>query len=595
MRKSLFTFIVVFIICSLSLHANANERKMDIFIDNTKLNLSVDPVLKNGVTFVQFRPIFESLGYNVKWDSGMVYADKHDSRFILTIGSNLALVNYDTVEMEKSYAPIIMQGNTLVPLRFISEYSGKEVEWDSNNRQIHIKSKQVSPNQKITPKKCSELTECISQKDENAIKEILLKTSNITDKQFEEAVKSGNESIVQLLLDHGYDLKGKTSKIKSKMLSIVVENRSFKLIELLIDSGIDPDIDLFDYLYSETALLKAVKNNDYDLAKLLLEKGADPLLRYSGSAFDRNNEYYTAANLAYKSNYMNIYELLMNYARNSANPPAAGDFEIKGTLDLRAYIEKYCSRLNTNLGIVVLHYAIEENTKDYLEYDYNFSYTGEVWFDEKLGLGMNYMNIEDLISDNRFSNTQKEEFNRQLKQFTESSARGLISLLPDKKLTGGFCRFTSYVPDGIPWELRSIATDVYGSSIKQFFTWTNYSPEYSRDYQEAHITNFHWNDFLDDKNYTTDYHSLKKISIPYDTYKVGIGESITIPYSLSPTDATGVELQWEVDKKDLASVDANGVVVGLNEGLVKITVYSKNDPKIKDYVLVEVGDYFKMK
>ncbi|MCR8660123.1 stalk domain-containing protein [Paenibacillus endoradicis] len=584
--KRIKIVILMMVLMCISLPVHAEEATIKVYFDNAKVNFTIDPVLKNGTTFVQFRPIFESLGYKVSWDQKQrrVIAHNNDIEIILTVDSKLASINGVIKQLE--YPPTILQGNTLVPIRFVSENSGKDVKWDTKNREIHITSKdQLSNNL------CKTITDCISLGDDETLKELLITNRTITDVQFEEAVKSDNYKIVSLLLEHGYELEKIPNSTKSKIFKIAIDNRSFEIIEMLINFGIDPDI-VLDGFYQLTALIQAVKNNDYDLVKLLIVKGADPSKQYKGEDFSAssNNWYYTAINLAYELNYLNIYELLMNSARSTEVIPDG--VIINDIKDVRSYMRTYYSTLNTDLGIISLLFSVHENTQKMYPYDYKINYSGEVLIDDRLGLGINHIDIEYLLTDVRFTQTQKEVFVKQLREFTEKYAQELIALLPSKKLTGGFYTFTSFVPSWVPSELRGVAGDVFGSSSNQFLTWTNYTNDSSTNYYATNISEFHWYGYFDNGNLTTDI-PLRSIFISNELYKLEIGESFAIPYRLLPEEATDAQLVWEVFHPDIASIDSNGVVYGLRDGMTSVKVYSKQDPKIYAFAIVQVGDLMK--
>ena len=62
--------------------------------------------------------------------------EEDSMQIVLKIGDKKALVNSKTVELD--VAPKIENGRTLVPIRFISEALGCDVEWDSLERKILI-------------------------------------------------------------------------------------------------------------------------------------------------------------------------------------------------------------------------------------------------------------------------------------------------------------------------------------------------------------------------------------------------------------------------------------------------------------------------
>ncbi|WP_193726532.1 copper amine oxidase N-terminal domain-containing protein [Paenibacillus guangzhouensis] len=127
---------------SIALPANAAsaEGQIQVFIEQQKINFDVSPVIQDGTTLVQFRTIFERLGYSVKWNQEVrsVTATKDGMTIVLYIDKNKAIVNDKEVTLEK--APSVINGSTLVPLRFVSETSGRKVVWSGATRTISIGS-----------------------------------------------------------------------------------------------------------------------------------------------------------------------------------------------------------------------------------------------------------------------------------------------------------------------------------------------------------------------------------------------------------------------------------------------------------------------
>ena len=111
-----------------------------INVNDQTINFNVPPKIENGVTLVQFRPIFESLGLEIGWNqkSKVITGTKEGLEIKLTIGSKKAIVNGMTVNLD--VAPKSVNGNTLVPLRFVGEAAGSDVRWDKNSNVITINS-----------------------------------------------------------------------------------------------------------------------------------------------------------------------------------------------------------------------------------------------------------------------------------------------------------------------------------------------------------------------------------------------------------------------------------------------------------------------
>jgi hypothetical protein len=126
---------------ALPLYAQAapQDKPIQVYLEGgSKVAFDAEPVIEDGSTLVQFRPIFEKLGLTVDWngDTQTVTGTGKDVELKLQIGSNAAFVNGKEVKL--AVAPRIVNDHTFVPLRFVGEASGLEVGWDGYNRNIVI-------------------------------------------------------------------------------------------------------------------------------------------------------------------------------------------------------------------------------------------------------------------------------------------------------------------------------------------------------------------------------------------------------------------------------------------------------------------------
>jgi hypothetical protein len=74
----------------------------------------------------------------VQWNGAdqSITATKGATTINLQIGSATANNNRTTVTLDA--APLIVDGSTMVPVRFISEALGAQVSWDPANYQVNI-------------------------------------------------------------------------------------------------------------------------------------------------------------------------------------------------------------------------------------------------------------------------------------------------------------------------------------------------------------------------------------------------------------------------------------------------------------------------
>jgi|GEM_PF-6712100 len=96
------------------------------------------PIVRDGRTLVPLRFVGEAMGAAVSWnpDDWTVTYTTPETQILLTIDDPVAYVNGEPVEID--VAPTIVNGRTLVPVRFVSEAMGFQVDWISATRQVVI-------------------------------------------------------------------------------------------------------------------------------------------------------------------------------------------------------------------------------------------------------------------------------------------------------------------------------------------------------------------------------------------------------------------------------------------------------------------------
>jgi len=89
--------------------------------------MDVQPETKSGRVFVPLRVISNYFSAEISWQEPQVLLKLGDTTLTLTIGSETVLSN--EVETTLEAAPYIKEGRTMVPLRFISEAFGCDVDF----------------------------------------------------------------------------------------------------------------------------------------------------------------------------------------------------------------------------------------------------------------------------------------------------------------------------------------------------------------------------------------------------------------------------------------------------------------------------------
>lgn len=138
-KKLLINCLVLTMLIGAAPNAGYAEGKpYTVTYNGQPIRFDVNPIIDNGSTLVQFRPVFETLGLTITWDekTKKITGTNESWKVEMQIGSKFAYVNGRGSQLE--VAPMLKEGNTMIPLRFISEATGKRVSWDPTNRLIQI-------------------------------------------------------------------------------------------------------------------------------------------------------------------------------------------------------------------------------------------------------------------------------------------------------------------------------------------------------------------------------------------------------------------------------------------------------------------------
>lgn len=118
-----------------------NLGKINVIIDGEWLCFEQPPTIENGNTLVPMRAIFEKLGAEVKWhqETRSITATKGQTKISLTLNNRTATINGKSTTLTTPAK--LINSHTMVPLRFVSEALGAEVEWSQQNRTVFITTK----------------------------------------------------------------------------------------------------------------------------------------------------------------------------------------------------------------------------------------------------------------------------------------------------------------------------------------------------------------------------------------------------------------------------------------------------------------------
>ena len=142
--------IVALLLIAILLFANCYATVVEVNIGGIKVNSLNDGkvrtilleeipfVNESGRTMVPVRAITESFGAEVSWDgeANAVTIVRGEDKIVLTIDNDTALLNGEEIKLDS--APVIKAGRTFVPLRFIGEAFGYNINYVASTKQIVI-------------------------------------------------------------------------------------------------------------------------------------------------------------------------------------------------------------------------------------------------------------------------------------------------------------------------------------------------------------------------------------------------------------------------------------------------------------------------
>jgi len=142
MRKIWTLLLAAILVVPLLLQpATARAAKaITIYVDGVQVKTDQPPVMIQGRVMLPLRAIFEALNARVDWDprNQTVTGIKGDTTVVLKMKSKVATINGERVTLDVPAQ--IVRGRTMVPVRFVSEALGQEVDWNSYTQIVSIKS-----------------------------------------------------------------------------------------------------------------------------------------------------------------------------------------------------------------------------------------------------------------------------------------------------------------------------------------------------------------------------------------------------------------------------------------------------------------------
>ncbi|MBO3286470.1 GH25 family lysozyme [Paenibacillus sp. FSL M8-0228] len=135
----LFAFLFLFLLAfPRESHAASSSSHLQLDGKDISVGKGVQIQEVKGNILVPLRLIVEESGYSVNWESktGTITIHKQNLNLSLQVNNPMASVNDH--QMGLAVAPLLREGTTYVPLRFVSEQTGVDVVWNNELKTVFL-------------------------------------------------------------------------------------------------------------------------------------------------------------------------------------------------------------------------------------------------------------------------------------------------------------------------------------------------------------------------------------------------------------------------------------------------------------------------
>ncbi len=141
LKKIVAVVLVLVMLFGIGVCPYAASDEITLVINGKTVDSDVNPMIINGRTMVPVRILFDTFGADVLWNESLrqVIISTAASVIVLTIGSKTAYI--DGVGRTVDVPPTIVDGRTLVPIRFISDVLHYDVVWNGTTRTVYVTDK----------------------------------------------------------------------------------------------------------------------------------------------------------------------------------------------------------------------------------------------------------------------------------------------------------------------------------------------------------------------------------------------------------------------------------------------------------------------
>lgn len=112
--------------------------KITIMVNGKEVKSDVPPYETEGRVMVPYRFVAEALGCKVDWDGGFYKVTATKGESVIWMIIDMKVININGQNKRIDVPPVLREGRTFVPVRFMSEALGYKVSWNENTNTVYI-------------------------------------------------------------------------------------------------------------------------------------------------------------------------------------------------------------------------------------------------------------------------------------------------------------------------------------------------------------------------------------------------------------------------------------------------------------------------
>jgi len=130
-----------------SMQSSQLSKAPRLVVNGRVIQTDVAPRIINGHTLVPIRFVAQALGANVTWqpDQQQAVIEYEGQRVVAQAGENTLVAGNRSVRTEVPTQ--VIQGRTMIPLRAVAETLGANVQWDPQTRTVYVRTAGVAGQQ----------------------------------------------------------------------------------------------------------------------------------------------------------------------------------------------------------------------------------------------------------------------------------------------------------------------------------------------------------------------------------------------------------------------------------------------------------------